>query len=194
MVIKMIFEEYNRYKSWSDLRKRMDDLLCESLKGKITYFYTSYREVHDERGRASINYCKKELAAFSWHMGYKQWEDENKALKENDVCIRTLGSIEAVWEKQKELQTELMKTKWMPQCLICETDFINSVIVYLKTDVAHALYSDNYLLRVFAFMDRRVGKRTLIKIKDELESLPHWVRQFYIIRCEVEGILTNENQ
>ena len=65
------------------------------------------------------------------------------------------------------------------------------MIVYLKTDVVHALHSDNYLLRVFAYMDRRVGKRTLIKIKDELESLPHWVRQFYIIRCEAEELSVN---
>jgi hypothetical protein len=37
-------------------------------------------------------------------------------------------------------------------------------------------------------MDRRVGKRTLVKIKDEVEALPEWVKQFYTIRCEAEKI------
>lgn len=72
---------------------------------------------------------------------------------------------------------------------MCETDFINAITAYLKTDVATSLRSDNYLLRVFAYMDRRVGKRTLIKIKDEVEKLPGWAKQFYQIRCEADGIV-----
>ena len=76
----------------------------------------------------------------------------------------------------------------MPECILCEGDFISSVTVYLKTDVLSALHSDNYILRVFAYMDRRVGKRTLIKIKNDVEALPEWVKQFYRIRCEAEGL------
>jgi len=38
-------------------------------------------------------------------------------------------------------------------------------------------------------MDRRVGKRTLVKIKDEVEKLPDWVKQFYQIRCEADSIV-----
>ena len=75
-----------------------------------------------------------------------------------------------------------------------ETDFINAVTTYLKTDIAAALHSDNYLLRVFAYMDRRVGKRTLVKIKDKVEKLPDWVKQFYRIRCEADGIIFPHKQ
>ncbi len=64
----------------------------------------------------------------------------------------------------------------------------------LKTDIPSSLASDNYLLRVFAYMDRRVGKRTLIKIKDDAEKLPEWVKQFYRIRCEAENISFQHNQ
>ena len=77
----------------------------------------------------------------------------------------------------------------MPECKLCDADFINSITIYLKTDITASLNSDNYLLRVFAFMDRRVGKRTLIKIKDDVEKLPDWVKQFYQIRCEEDGIV-----
>ena len=83
------------------------------------------------------------------------------------------------------------KEKWMPNCILCEADFIHSLTIYLKTDIATSLSSDNYLLRVFAYMDRRVGKRTLIKIKDEVDALPEWVKQFYRIRCEADGIVFN---
>ena len=71
----MISEECSKYKSWSNLKKQMNDLLCDSLKDKTTYFYTSYHEVHNAYGRATINYCKKEIVAFSWVEQYVQRQD-----------------------------------------------------------------------------------------------------------------------
>lgn len=184
--METILDERSKYKSWSNLKKQMNDLLCDSLKGKISYFYTSYHEVHNAYGRATINYNKRELVAFSWDIGYGKWDDEYTALNQNDVNIETLGSLQAVWEAQKRVREDLNKSKWMPECKLCEADFIHAVTAYLKTDITTSLRSDHYLLRVFAYMDRRVGKRTLIKIKDEVEKLPEWVKQFYQIRCEAE--------
>ena len=118
----------------------------------------------------------------------EQWEDEYKILNNTSVDIRHLGSLSAVWERQKQIQEELSKEKWMPECILCDSDFICAVTEYLKTNITSALNSDNYILRVFAYMDRRVGKRTLIKIKEDAEALPEWVKQFYLIRCEAEGL------
>lgn len=168
----MISDKESRYKSWSNLKKQMNGLLCDALKGQISYFYTSYHEVHNAYGRATINYCKKEIVAFSWAQMYEQ-ESE----------------VSELWREGKKVSYEqLEKERWMPECILCEGDFISSVTVYLKTDVLSALHSDNYILRVFAYMDRRVGKRTLIKIKNDVEVLPEWVKQFYRIRCEAEGL------
>ena len=169
----MISDERSGYKSWSNLKKQMHDLLCDSLKDKISYFYTSYHEVHNAYGRATINYNKKEIVAFSWVEMYAQEREVSQLYAEG----------------KKVSYGELEKGKWMPECKLCDADFINSLTIYLKTDIATALNSDNYLLRVFAYMDRRVGKRTLIKIKDDVEKLPDWVKQFYRIRCEADGIV-----
>lgn len=168
----MITEGKSRYKSWSNLKKQMNDLLCDALKDKISYFYTAYHSVHNAYGRATINYNKKEMVAFSWAEMYEQ---------ETDVSQRISEGIEAAYSK-------LIKEKWMPDCVLCEGDFINAITVYLKTDIASALVSDNYIIRAFALLDRRTGKRTLAKIKDEVEFLPEWVKQFYRIRCEAERI------
>ncbi len=184
----MFFEERSKYKSWGALKKQMNDLLCGTLKDKISYFYTTYREVHDTYGRATINYERKELVAFSWQMRYEQWEDEYAILNNTNADVQHLGSLSAVWERQKQIQQELFKEKWMPECVLCDGDFIHAVTSYLKTDVTSSLNSDNYILRVFAYMDRRIGKRTLIKIKDDVEALPEWVKQFYRIRCEAEEL------
>jgi len=172
----MISDEKSKYKSWSQLKKQMSELLCDALQGKITYFFTNYREVHDVYGRATINYHKKELVAFSWVEMYAQDRELSQRHRED----RTVS--------YRDLCEELQTGKWMTEGKLCEIDFINSVTIYLKTDVADALRSDNYLLRVFAYLDRRVGKRTLVKIKEGTEVLPEWVRQFYRIRCAAEGL------
>lgn len=173
----MIFDERSKYKSWSKLKMQMNDLLCNSLKDKIAYYYTSYHDVHNTYGRATINYCKKEMVTFSWVQMYEhEWEVSELYCKGQGVSY-------------DEFYDKMEKEKWIPEGKLCEKDFIDSVTIYLKTDVASSVHADNYLLRVFAYMDRRVGKRTLMKIKEEVELLPEWVKQFYRIRCEADGIV-----
>ncbi len=174
----MISDSKSKYKSWSNLKKQMNDLLCASLKGKISYFYTSYHEVHNAYGRATILYNKKEMVAFSWVEMYAQEQEVSQLYSEGKAV--SYGELE--------------NGKWMGECKLCDADFIHSLTIYLKTDIAAALHSDNYLLRIFAYLDRRVGKRTLIKIKDEVEALPEWVQQFYQLRCEAEGIVSLPKQ
>lgn len=185
----MISDEKSKYKSWSNLKKQMSDLLCNSLKDKITYFYTSYHQVHNAYGRATIQYEDKEIVAFSWDKQYKQVQDIKEQYRKMDDVPSMLVDYEGSVNAYKTANAVATKEKWMPTCVLCETDFINSLTIYLKTDIATSLQSDNYLLRVFAYMDRRVGKRTLVEIKDEVEKLPEWVKQFYRIRCEADGIV-----
>ena len=185
----MISEERSKYKSWSNLKKQMNDLLCDSLKDRISYFYTSYHEVHNAYGRASIRYCKQEIAAFSWIEQYTQQRDVADRYRTMDHVPSALEDFEASKQVYRAVNDTLSKEKWMPECRLCEADFIHSVTIYLKTDVTASIHSENYLLRIFAYMDRRIGKRTLIKIQDEVEALPEWVKQFYRIRCEADGIV-----
>lgn len=172
----MIYE-IGKYKSWGNLKKQMEALLCDSLKGRIAYFYTRYHKDRGSFGRAAIKFDKCEIIAFSWDVGIDiQWEDEYKASIENpDVDQETVFNT-------------LMNEKWMQQGTLCHQDFLEAVTTYLKVDVTTALNSDNYIMRAFAYMDRRVGKRTLEKIKYDVDAMPEWVKQFYRIRCEAEGI------
>ena len=71
----MIFIEKNNYKSWGGLKKQLESLLCDSLKDRISYFYTTYRKAHDHYGRASINLDKNEILNCEWTVMAKQWYD-----------------------------------------------------------------------------------------------------------------------
>jgi len=169
--------QFSKYKSWSNLKRLLGELLCDGLKGRISYFYTRYHKDRGSFGRVTINIDKTELVAFSWDVGLNiQWQDEYGAFLDNPDT------------NQASVHSMLMKEKWMPQGTLCHMDFLEAVTAYLNTDITTALYSDNYVMRALAYMDRRVGKRTLIKIKKDAEALPKWVKQFYDIRCLAEGI------
>lgn len=161
----------NHYKSWSELNKQLTEYLCESLREHITYFLTRYHDVHNAYGRASIRLDKKELVCFSWINLYKQEYDLNK-----------------VWQLTGEWDFEnpKLKEKWDLDGTYYEMDFLDAAITYKNMPIKEALESENYMIKIFAILDRRVGKRTLQRIKESKEYLdyPEWVKQFYLLRFE----------
>ncbi len=80
-----------------------------------------------------------------------------------------------------------LKEKWAKDGTYSEMDFLEAALTYLNLPIQQALASENPLVRVFAVMDRRLGKRTLQAIADAAayQSDPAWVRQFYELRLSV---------
>lgn len=159
------------YKSWSELNKQLTDNLCDDFKDRITYFLTRYHSVHNSYGRAAIRLDGKELAAFSWIEMYRQ---------ESDISTLYEEDAKRTYDEMKEQ----LKPKWDKNCEYCEMDFLNAALKFRNMMIKDALESENYIIRIFAILDRRIGKRTLKKIKEvaEFEEYPAWVRQFYILR------------
>ncbi|NLY96397.1 MAG: hypothetical protein GX082_03040 [Clostridiaceae bacterium] len=164
----------NRYKSWSNLNKQLTERLCQPLKNRISYFLTRYRKVHNAYGRASIRFDGKDLINFSWVEMYKKDYDVNERWKETGV-----------WDyDDREL-----KDKWDFEGTFSDYDFLEAAADFLQLPVKDALQSDNYLIRVFAIMDKRVGKRTLEAIRNsgEYKSYPEWVQRFYELRFQSQA-------
>ncbi len=40
-------------------------------------------------------------------------------------------------------------------------------------------------------MDRRVGKRALGRLEEDMRQAPNIVRYFYVLRCKAEGLPVN---
>jgi hypothetical protein len=168
----------NHYKSWSDVRKRLDSLLCEKLKDRVDYFLTHYNKVHDAYGRAAIRLDGKDIVCFSWINMYIQEEDLSEQIKNKGY-----------WDYN---DPELV-AKWAQEGTYCEGDFLEAALDFLNLPIDEALNNESYLIRLFAIMDRRVGKRTLKRIVDEKVYLeyPKWIRQFYELRLSAEGLIHN---
>ena len=159
------------YKSWAGLNKQLKETLCESLKGKITYFLTRYHDVHNSYGRAAILFDGKELVNFAWIEMYYQERDISAAHEENH---------EASYEDIRVA----MKSNWDSNCTYNEMDFLDAVLRFRSMAIQDALESEDYIIKILAIMDKRVGQRTLLRIyaDKKYEMYPDWVRQFYELR------------
>lgn len=162
----------NHYKSWADLNKQLTDLLCDELKERLSYFLTRYHKVHNSYGRAAIRLDKKEMVCFSWIEMYHQETDLNRVYRETGV-----------WDDNGLT----LKEKWDADGTYYDMDFLSAATSFLQMPIIEALYSDNYIVQIFAILDRRIGKRTLRKIKDDgsYQSYPSWVKQFYELRLRL---------
>ncbi len=163
----------DHYKSWAGLNKRLCECLCEEMKGRITYFLTRYHKVHDSYGRAAILLDGKELVCFSWIEQCRQ---------ELQVSAKHAADGRKGWS---ELYDE-MKPGWDETCTYCEWDFLSAVLDFRNLSIQDALNSEDYIIRILGILDKRVGKRTLQKIKEAEEYMkyPEWVRQFYELRIK----------
>lgn len=57
-----------------------------------------------------------------------------------------------------------------------------------QQSIEKSLKSENLIVRIFAVLDRRVGKRRLLMMKDTIEQEPNTFKEFYAIRARAEGI------
>ena len=69
-----------------------------------------------------------------------------------------------------------------------DEEFCKALEAYRNKDIRDSINSANPLVRMLAVLDRRIGKRTLVKICDTLNEQPEWLRQFYLLRIEAEKI------
>ena len=59
----------------------------------------------------------------------------------------------------------------------------------LEGDLASKLLA---ALREQALLDRRLGKRRLLALEESMEQELDWVRVFYVIRMQAEGLMEQE--
>ena len=168
-------QKRNTFRHWAEVRKVLEqDLLCGSLKGRVRYFATRYRGAHDQSGRVCVLVDGKEIINLP---------SETECLIYEEVYRRWPGS----GKSRGQLELEVRKD-FGDQGRYEAGDFKVALEDFLASDITQSLQSENWLVRVFAIMDRRVGKRTLEKLKPTVADLPEWLQFFYQLRMESENI------
>lgn len=69
-----------------------------------------------------------------------------------------------------------------------QTCFYKGFKEFSNQSIEKSLCSENLLVRIFAVLDRRVGKRKLVNLKENIENESDSFKEFFDIRIRAEGI------
>lgn len=161
--------------SWSGIRKKLETkYLAESLKGHMQYYVTSYRRSPDHTGRAAIRYNGEEIISGSY------WNNWKKA---------HLFPKDEKWERRMKVENAYMDGVALDLGVFDQVCFYQAFAQFDNQSIEESLQSDNLLIRIFAVLDRRVGKRRLKSMQEIMENEPEIFQKFFIIRAKAEGLL-----
>lgn len=154
--------------SWSGMRKYLEqEMTADSLKGRIQYSCTSYPNM-DGKKIFEIRIDGKTHKSFSW---------ETVAFRNKGTDKQEAWSN--FWQEKGSVPIE-EKTEFDDE------DFCEALKVYRELPIESSISHTNPLVRMFAVLDRRIGKRTLEKLEAEVDMQPEWLRELYIMRIKSE--------
>ena len=165
--------------SWSGMRNELErEMLAESLQGRIRYGCTAY---------VGMDGCRIFEICIDKQQGKRfSLETVNTYFIENGFTKNPSPSGNG--EYWAEFWTLLGKYPMDQRTEYTDEEFCKALEEYRNQDIQDSIASRNPLVRMFAILDRRVGKRTLQKLKDTLQDQPEWLRQFYLLRLNAEKI------
>lgn len=181
--------------SWSSIRKKLEqDFLCEKLRGRVQYFFTIYHNAPDQYGRFAVRVDGTEMFhANLYHEG--EYDRIASGLKStHNIPAREWNGKTFLHEEENLEQEEAAALLAIENGIATTWDVMAGIHEFLAQPIQLSLKSSNYIVRMLAILDGRVGKRTLIKLAEYYSYLPQWLKQFYELRFAVEGIQVSSKE
>ena len=162
--------------SWSGMRKYLEkEMLADSLKRRVRYNCTSYVGMDGSHvfeliidDRLHKRFSLETVNSYFIACGYCE-----KGIGIGDYWAHFWPLLE-----QHPINTRTEYT---------DEEFCKALELYRNQDIGLSIESENPLVRMFAILDRRVGKRTLMKLKDALNRQPLWLQKLYSLRFSAEN-------
>ncbi len=168
--------------TWSGIRNKLEnDYLCPALRGRIQYFATSYGESHDQTGRAAIRLDGVEVLRSNYYAYEQNYWNRYQALRR-----------EGVGEDDPKTPFRLAHEGTLNDGCFDNGFFYEAFHKFDNQSIEQSLVSENPLVRIFSLLDRRLGKRRLLALEESMEQELEWVRAFYVIRMQAEGLMEKE--
>lgn len=162
--------------SWSGMRKYLEqDMLAERLRGRVRWNCTKYANM-DGAGVFEVYVDDALWKRFSMETVACAACGPRAADGSRDMKL----FWEAYWA-QKELPPDARSE-------FDDEDLALALTEYRALPVQASIESDDPVVRMFAVLDRRIGRRTLEKLRAETAGQPAWLQPFYRLRMEAEGI------
>ena len=165
--------------SFSGMRKYLEkEMLADSLQGRVRYGCTTYVGMD---GDCVIKLCidGKQVKRFSMETIHTYFIKNGLTENKNPYGIREYW--EEFWPLSEKYPME-SRTEYG------DHEFCDALKIYRNQDIQASISSENPLVRMFAVLDRRIGKRTLEKLKETVDSQPAWLAKIYRLRLDAEKI------
>ena len=165
--------------SWSGMRKYLEqEMLAHTLQGRLRYGCTAYVGMD---GCHIFEVCidGAQVKRFSWETVNTYFINNGYSTNSNPT------GIGEYWNDFWHLMDKYPLDK---RTEYTDDEFCQALEVYRNQSIQDSINSQNPLVRMFAVLDRRIGKRTLIKLYEVVEEQPEWLRQFYLLRFHSENI------
>ena len=156
------------------MRNKLEkEYLAGALRGHIRYYATSYSKSPDHEGRAAILLDGKEIIAGCY---YNNW------------FKAALFPRDARYERRMKEEMAFMDDTAVRLGVFDQRSFYEAFSIFDNQSIEESLSSENMLVRIFAILDRRVGKRRLEKIRRGIEGKEKTFREFFAIREAAEEL------
>ena len=93
------------------------------------------------------------------------------------------------YEKRMKVENAYMDDTAIKLGIFDQRCFYNAFAEFDNQDIEASLKSENLIVKIFAVLDRRVGKRRLRIMKETIMEEPDTFQEFYAIRAKAEGLL-----
>lgn len=152
---------------WNQINKRIESMLTDSVKKRVTFGVTTYKKCHHHRlGRGWISIDGKQILSMS-DLDY-------------DLEVYFRGRAVQIPYEIAELEVQSLN-------LFSKYNFKRSLLEYLSLSIGEILISDNPIIRATGMLDARRGKQRLLKVDVTAEH--DLVRRLYLLRCAADNII-----
>lgn len=160
--------------SWSGMRKYLEnEILASTLKGRIRYSCTTFVGM-DGCGIFEIFVDGKSIKQFSMETVASDLYPSNQPVNMNEYW-------KMYWNEKSNISLKKRKE-------FDDEEFSNALAQYRSFNITESIQSNNPIIRMFAILDRRLGKRTLQKLIKEIEVQPAWLQYFYRLRMSADNV------
>ncbi|MBT2279752.1 hypothetical protein J7E51_17590 [Priestia megaterium] len=178
---------------WTKVKGNMESLICDKLKHRLSIHLTQYNVSLGEQKRIWITLDKKEIfnaSSANYLMEHdKLWAEIKKETdKPFPDCLYECFPEFVGRTNDLDYTTGILEDKGIFNVDLVYVAFIQ----YPQLSIDNALNSERVIIKAFALLDKRLGKRKLKNLRYSSNVHP-LILEFYKLRCKVEGIMTFEN-
>jgi len=184
--------------NWNKLKQQLESFLSPALVSRVEYRATGYRYSPDKSVQCYIVVDKKEVFNMKDDTTSIRWYQTEQEIK-NDESLNLIVTSDDIVRVKKDSGDKIPEDRLLTiakkrkiaqyskdlikaQNQLCKTDFRKAASTFLTEPIEKSLESDDILLNVLALVDRRVGKKRLTAMEEDMQMKHPIVRYFYDLR------------